>query len=76
MIKSRKGNKAHNFDGKSMAYRVQGKVKHDNMIDIQVQSPSGQVSADECRAISIIALEPLQVLNPTIWKNIVLLQSV
>lgn len=48
----------------SDTYRVQWKVKHDNMIYLQVQSPRSQVSADQCGAISIITLKLFEVLDP------------
>lgn len=45
-------------------YWVHREIKHDNMINIQIQSPSSQVSANQCRAISIFTLKFFEILNP------------
>lgn len=51
-------------DNRNDSYRVRGKIKHDNMIYIQVESPGSQVGAHQCGAISIITFKPLEVFNP------------
>lgn len=73
----RKGNKWESYlqyqitshwktDWISDAYRIQGKIKHDDMVYIQVQSPGSQICADQCGAISIITLKFFEVFNPVL----------
>jgi hypothetical protein len=46
------------------AHRIQREVKHDNMINIQVQTPSSQICANQCGAIIVVTLELVEVFNP------------
>jgi hypothetical protein len=59
------------IEGICDTHRIQRKVKHDNMIYIQVQTPSSQVRANQCRAIFTVTLKLVEVFNPAFKRKVI-----